>query len=809
MMPSKLVAVWCAVALAAVAAGEIRLAENGKTDYTIVAPENPSRDDESAVRDLREYLTRITGATFTVNTDAPHKIYVGRKAPGDKKPLGFYERRVRSENGDIYLYGGGNNGGAFAVYDFLEKFFDCRWYTFYGDECIPEKKTAVFPDLALDVIPSFNGFIYYGSVYTQENATADLFRLRSRIYDRRHKYAAAVPVLGDKYGHTPSQMIPSGLVPMGARKPVYGPLEYFKDRAYFKTNPDFYALDRGGRRNWKYQLCYSNPELRRELVGNYIYVVEKEYRGGPAIVIVDLNDKGKAGMPTCWCENCAALIRKYGDPAGPYWDFVLEMSRIFKEKYPGIMLRVSAYQMTREVPTKFDKPLPDNILVSLAPLDEMDFLKPYEVNSPAACRMIEKWGKIAGGRFCVQTYPTVYPRPLFTYPLVANIDRAVRNIRYLYKHGVSEMTAEFGCGPQGDVGFNELRVYLFASLGRDVNADADALIRDFTEHYYGPAAAPMRKYLAELEACEKNEKNFLRWWPDHRSALTYLTPENLLRWQGYFDEMEKLTGDDRAANLHVRRARTNLDEATMSVWYKFAPGTMPDRDSILKRYDRAVLDSTRAIFADYKPVEGPKITPRKLAGYRRRSMYYHYMLAGRWKTLTGELAKLPAADVKRTVPYINKKELSPAPDAPTGIAAKGELPEAFDFVLSRWAAPPVEFRYRVDTPLKPEQLKADAGKGYRYHYLGTTRLYPDCLIGLNFIYAGGVTLGYLYDPAHPEQRYDIYLALKLDADGKTLWCGEAVLVKSDRSETLGKENLFKGTYPVPYERFNATLPHGR
>ena len=49
MMPSKFIAGLCAVALAAVASGEIRLAENGKTDYTIVAPEKPSRDRKSVV----------------------------------------------------------------------------------------------------------------------------------------------------------------------------------------------------------------------------------------------------------------------------------------------------------------------------------------------------------------------------------------------------------------------------------------------------------------------------------------------------------------------------------------------------------------------------------------------------------------------------------------------------------------------------------------------------------------------------------------------------------------------------------------
>ncbi len=53
-----------------------------------------------------------------------------------------------------------------------------------------------------------------------------------------------------------------------------------------------------------------------------------------------------------------------------------------------------------------------------------------------------------------------------------NIDRLVRNLRYLHRHGFSELGAEFGCGPYGEMGFNELRVYLLACLARDVEADA-------------------------------------------------------------------------------------------------------------------------------------------------------------------------------------------------------------------------------------------------------------------------------------------------------------------------------------------------
>ena len=159
-MKKLLTLLLAASAVLPLAAAQIRLASEAKTEYTVVAPGAPSPDERAAAADLAATLSRITGAKFTVNGDAPKKLYVGKRAPGDKTPLKPFERRVREENGDLYFYGDGRMGNTFAVYDFLEKYFDCRWYTFYGDECIPPKREAVFDRIELSVVPSFNSFSY-------------------------------------------------------------------------------------------------------------------------------------------------------------------------------------------------------------------------------------------------------------------------------------------------------------------------------------------------------------------------------------------------------------------------------------------------------------------------------------------------------------------------------------------------------------------------------------------------------------------------------------------------------------------------
>ena len=774
-------------------AAEIRLASNGKTDYTVVTTARPTPDEKFAANDLAAILTRITGAKFSVNGDAPRKLHIGCRAPSDKTPLKEYERRVKSEAGDLYFYGGGLKGGVFAVYDFLEKYFDCRWYTFYGDECIPEKREAVFDKIELSVVPSFNSFSYYGGYCTTRTATGEAFRRRARLYNVYGN--PPEPLLGAEYGHILGQVLPPGVPLPAGVNPFKPPLKYFKDKAYFKTNPEFFTMDKRGKRIPEFQACFSNAELRKTLIGNFETIVKNEYRGGPARLLIDLNDKGHAGEYFCHCPECMKLCEKYGSPAGPYWEFVLEICEYFKNKYPEIMLRTSAYGLAAIPPSKTVTRFPDNLAISIAPLGGTNFLRSYG-QTPGVYRDIRTWGKFAAGAYAIQLYPTTYPRPLHTYPLVADIKRLVTNMREAKQLGVNEIRAEFGCGPHGDMGFNELRVYLLSHLTRNVDADTEALTRDFMAHYYGKAAPLMQKYLAELEKCEAAETNWMRYWFDHRSVLQYLTPENLLRWQGYFDEMEKLTADDKKANLHVRRCRTNLDEATMSVWYKFKPGEMPDRELMNTRYLRTLGDSYRDMLATFDTPGEIDARVGKLIEHRGRAMYYHYALAGKWRPLPAKFEKQQkAGKLFRLVPHINMRprpRLSDDPEAAAGIAIEGKMPKRFRFMFQCWFDPVGDkppagfsrhFRNRVSVKKVP-----DDGK-YHYHYLGTSRLYRESLIHTAGIrYGSGVMTGLLFDPAKPEQRFDIYISLK--RKGEKLWFDEMLFVKSDRAGTL--ENAPEG-----------------
>jgi hypothetical protein len=190
-------------------------------------------------------------------------------------------------------------------------------------------------------------------------------------------------------------------------------------------------------------------------------------------------------------------------------------------------------------------------------------------------------------------------------------------------------------------------------------------------------------------------------------------------------------------------------------------------------------------------------------------MYYHYAMAGEWKPLPEEFAQLPAGQLKRSAPCVNRKLLPRDAEAATGLAVKGELPEKFSLRIYRWDAPPVEVRNAFKERLMPAEVQKTAGRGYQMYYIGTSRLWPDSMLSFN-IGGGMVTLGYLWDAGSPEQKYDFHLSLKLEDDGRTLWCGELVLVKSDRPSTLEDRNRHPGTVPRVYsERGKTPTKYGQ
>ena len=208
-------------------AAKLILADHGRTEYQIISAADASELDRLAAADLTATLHEITGADFSASADKKKSIFVGVSAPADKVPLKEFERRIVTQDKNIYIYGEGKYGTNNAVYDFLRDELGCRWFNATGDRKIPKNQKLVIGKLKKSLIPS----IPYLTTDRVNNRPADVlaFTRRNAIIDEREIFI--------QYRlHAGQKIIPSGKVPFGGRiGNTFGPVASLKNKAYFET----------------------------------------------------------------------------------------------------------------------------------------------------------------------------------------------------------------------------------------------------------------------------------------------------------------------------------------------------------------------------------------------------------------------------------------------------------------------------------------------------------------------------------------------------------------------------------------------
>ena len=770
-------------------AAELVLAEGGRTAYRVVGVSKPTELEFAAAADLKSTLKEITGADFGSDETKTKNIYIGIQPECDKAPLKEYERRITSSNGDIYIYGEGSRGNVFAVYDFLRDVLGCRWYTVVGDKKILKHERLVLPELKKSLIPSIPMMT---ASYVAVLPTWADFSRRIGLYDRADRDVCIGP-----YGiHAGMSIIPSGLIPFGGRiGNTFGPHEYFKDCAYFKDHPEYFSMNAKGERVVTMQLCYSNKGMRDQFESNILRMLNQaNYRDERIIVGFGQNDNGGK---FCYCKECEALEKKYQHPAGAYYDFLLDMSARFAKTCPKMLLGFLAYREDQTLrPSPLMKKLPENLLPSYAPLG-CDFSKPLaDPVNRSQQENFRRWSDIAT-RMHWWAYPTTYPRPVINFPLVANIHRIAENFRLAYKNKVWMAYCEFGNGPYGRWGFNDLRLYLLNEMCRRIDADEQAIIKEFAEACFGPAAPMYQKYLAELEELEAKYPQFLRWNPNILT-IDYATPANLLRWQRDFDQMEKLAAGNKRYMSNLRCLRYNLDVMTVAKWpymTKEEQAGFGDLEKLIARINDTIQFEAEELRESLRLTD-PKDFAEKV-GIRTRHQHFGadiYIARARGgKPLPKTLRKFEKT-AYRIMPNRNKLGLDKDPAAPFGLCNTGSYPNPNTlswvtmrtFVSTRtpqWEIKPTASRFNEKRIIRNKTFD---GK-YHYYYLGAMPILPDSQIYYGPISGqSGFEMGQLHDPKRPNRLYDFYVCLAVDPDKKWVKLGELVVIPLDKDAAPAK-----------------------
>ncbi|MHC4982027.1 MAG: DUF4838 domain-containing protein [Planctomycetota bacterium] len=517
--------------------GSFVIAEGGRATADIVLAEGESAPVRHAAAELGDFLEQVTGAKFRINRQpgkAGFHLLVGPKAAKFAVPefttdgLGAEGIVLRTVGDKLVLAGGRPRGTVYAVYTFLETYVGCRWWSSRAAR-VPQ-----MPDLAVGALD----VRYVPPLEYRYPYWSDAFDLDWAV---RNKSNGPPGLRQAKYGgymshgkvHTFYRLIP--------------PAKYFED------HPDWFSLISGRRRHKMAQLCLSNEQMRRELVKN----LKAWIRRTPHRRVFSVSQNDWHG--NCECARCRAADAKAGSPAGSLLLFVNAVAEEIEKEFPDVSISTLAYQYTRR-PPKNIRPRP-NVIIQLCSI-ECSFSVPLTHRRNDAFRDdILAWSKGAD-RLYIWDYTTNFRHYLMPHPNLRVLGPNVRFFVACNARGIFEQGAYNSLGAE----FAELRAWVLAKLLWDPTLDADGLVKEFCEGYYGPAAPSIMRYIKTIHDAAARHREYLGCLPSYGHRFGYLSLEVLSKAWRHLKAAEKAVGDDETLLDRVRMAQLPAMYAFLWRW---------------------------------------------------------------------------------------------------------------------------------------------------------------------------------------------------------------------------------------------------
>lgn len=770
----------CLFAFSLHAKASLELCSEGKTPYVIVVQESSSEIEAFALRELRHFLKQSTGVDFPVvnEKECPktNRIFLGMSEPA-RKCMGnshqnMYPNLVDEEavvqcvNDDLFLYGKGRYGNLWAVYEFLEHRVGCRFLDVTGFTHIPKRSTLSISRALRCVSYAFKVRSLMSYIYPdREEASRFLYRNRQNFDLKTEE-----PGIENLY----EEIIPPHAIEMFIPAYTYekrlfkflNPPKWLRDKSYFTSNPEYFSMDREGKRVPDLHRCFTNPALKAELTKNLLrYYAEKKaepkYANRQPIVKVGINDKA---YNICYCPECQAVQKKYKSSGATLVLYMIELA----EQHPDILFMMDAYQRAlTQIPPELNRKLPPNLVIVFAPINA-NFSHPWNGTSLNHLTLtdLRKWSGMTHRIWCWY-YPNTYIRDgRFMEVPSACLDRIATDIRILQAQGAEGTYFEQDSGGLNEMtNFTALQNYVMLKLFQDPGQNLDELIHEFITLYYGKAAPWVEKYYYDLR---KEHLAFVdrggKWI--HWMNQSYLTLEKLKEWSALLEKALEAESGDYA--LHVRQLRLGLDCAILG--------------EMRLNYDAELFRIHKERSGEVIREISQRFKLRKRRGGKTLQAAYDEWM----KTLEAIQTEKPMPDALKSLPEENITVITPDPkkldaehQAADVLASKGTAINIrhgnsfFELVIRKKAGdkkPLIKTRF----PIKdiPE-------KEYSLFKVGECTLTPESTIWIHqsLELPIGNLVTHFDDPASLATTFQIYAELRHDTRYRKTLCGRIFLVR--------------------------------
>ena len=441
-------------------------------------------------------------------------------------------------------------------------------------------------------------------------------------------------------------------------------------------------------------------------------------------------------------------------------EFVNAIAEDLARDHPEITLRADAYLYFRDVP-KGIRPRAD-VMLNIAQLGARYNTYPKRDRTRSLTHPLNReplaewtrWSEISG------------VMGVHDYWSHANVRAIAENITLYHRFGVRYLVTENLLLGSRVHNLADLGFYVASRLLVDPTLDGEALIYEFMDLYYGPAAPVMERFLAYLDRRREEEPGYTGMIPER--ARRYYDAAYFIDTDAILREAEARVEGDTKRRANIRLEHLPLDRTMLHLWNtlaKEAGERWPfDRQQVFERLE-----------------ENYRYAYKKHGGWGKRrrqqddiELEYLRNMPPIPRQFEGrEIIDLCGPKLRLTRGGRAPRRAVDDADAATGKAWRIDAAVAAhstregrvrdhssppQFGLSDCVSTP---KFLVKTVLTPDQIPRD--EQYHWHFVGRMQATPTMYFWAHRSWVFDQRLMDAYNAALPDQDfYDVYVSVKLE-----------------------------------------------
>jgi hypothetical protein len=417
----------------------------------------------------------------------------------------------------IFIYGYTDKALENGVYDVLQRKFGFEYYQASAN-LIPSTLPKQFAFDKYESIPAFAyREIFYGE--TRRSGFADWHKLTSGAssftFENHPGWGLWV--------HTLHRLLPP--------------------QDYFETHPEYYALRNGVR--LKDQICLSHPDVLDIVCIN----LGNEIAKNPKAIYWSVSQMDNYNY--CECDACKHTDSIEQSHAGTMLRFVNEVAK----RFPKQIISTLAYQYTRSAPV-LTKP-EANVNIMLCTIEEN---RAKSLRGTGFETDLKNWANLTHN-ILIWDYVINFSHMVMPFP---NWPTLQENLQLFQEYGVQLLFEQGYNAPSSEM--QPLRAYLLSKWSWDPQLNADTLIENFTNYFYGPAGPMVREVLqTQIKELQMSGKALTLYEPPITHVGGYLNPASLKWALQMYDQAKKLSDMTSAQIQRVEMAEQSIRYALLEI----------------------------------------------------------------------------------------------------------------------------------------------------------------------------------------------------------------------------------------------------